>query len=82
MRLSDLQVATGREFHESYDRNHICKDDSPIYFLIDKDNWLTICQDVDNDDGLWRGEWYRKEEMLTAYDGCETPDEVLAILVA
>ena len=81
MKLSDLKSLSGREFHERYDRNHICKDDETIYFLIDSDNWLTICKDADSDDGLWRGEWdFKGVEFFDAYDGCKTPDEVLALL--
>lgn len=81
MRLKDLNVTTGESFHFMYDRNHVCKDDTPIYYLIDNYNWLTICQDTDNDDGLWRGEWVLDDALeYDDYVGRKTPQEVLDAL--
>ena len=81
MNLNDLECLTGTEFHDRHDRHHVCKDDAPIYFLIDRDNWLTICQSDEDGDDLWRGEWETYGgEFFTAYDGYETPDECLAAL--
>ena len=77
MNFNDLQITTGESFHNTYDCNHICKEDSDVYFLIDNENWLTICQQDDIDDGLWRGEWdYKDECLFDDYDGRETPEEV------
>ena len=84
MKLSDLEMVTGVEFHETFDLNHLCKDDeTPVYFLIDNEEWLTICQDIDNDDGLWRGEWDHGGLLFVDdYNGREAPEEVLEVLCA
>ena len=82
MTFKDLHIASGESFHFMYDANHICKDDNtPVYYLVAYDNWLTICQQDDRDDGLWRGEGdYRGECMFDDYDGRETPEEVFDAL--
>ena len=88
MTLSDLKVLPGNEFHDRVMYHHLAKwDDTPVYYMDDSDSdgnwyWLTICQDTDNDDGLWRGELDWLGHQFDAYDGCETPEEVLAILMA
>ena len=84
MTFKDLHIASGESFHFMYDANHICKDDNtPVYYLIDYDNWLTICQQDDIDDGLWRGEWdYKGECLFTDYIGRKSPREVFDSLMA
>lgn len=86
MKLSDLEVMSGRDFHDKVMYHHICKDDdTPIYFLDDGDSeswyWLTICQSDDEDDGLWRGECDFCGYQFDDYEGRETPDEVLEMLM-
>ena len=82
MKFTDLKRCTGIEFHDRYDRHHICKDDdTPVYYLINGEDLITICQQADEDDGLWRGEWdWLGQDCFGDYDGRETPEEVFQML--
>lgn len=82
MTLDDLEVLPGCDFHDKVMYHHVAKfDETPVYFLNEDECWLTICQDVDNDDGLWRGECDFFGYDFDDYDGRETPEEVLEMLM-
>lgn len=82
MKLDDLQVLSGLDFHENIMWHHLAKfDETPVYFLNEPDCWLTICQHDDEDDNLWRGECDFFGYDFYDYDGRETPEEVLTMLM-
>jgi len=82
MKISDLEVMTGDDFHRKVMWNHIAKGgDTPVYFLNEPDYWLTICQDCDNDDGLWRGECDFLGYQFDDYVGRENPEDALDALM-
>lgn len=87
MTLDDLEVLSGDDFHERVMWHHLAKfGDTPVYFLCEHDGagdwcWLTICQDDDNDDGLWRGECDFCGYQFDDYVGREKPEDVLAALM-
>ena len=82
MKISDLEVMTGDDFHDKVMYHHLAKfGDTPVYFLNEPDYWLTICQDVDNDDGLWRGECDFLCYQFDDYVGRDNPEDVLNALM-
>ena len=82
MKISDLEVMTGDDFHDKVMHHHLAKfGDTPVYFLNEPDYWLTICQDDDSDDGLWRGECDFLGYQFDDYVGRDNPEDVLDALM-